>query len=63
LTASIAIIYPYRTAALKTSARELGKGKLDFEGVQGVRWEKGGTERALGRRKWGSSVRDRLFRI
>jgi hypothetical protein len=35
----------YRTGSLKTLARELGKYKLDFVGVQ-VRWEKGGTERA-----------------
>jgi exonuclease III len=36
----------HRTGALKTVARELGKGRLDFVGVQEVRWEKGGTERA-----------------
>jgi hypothetical protein len=35
-----------RTGALKTVARELGKCKLDLVGVQRVRWEKGGTERA-----------------
>jgi hypothetical protein len=29
---------------LKTIARELGKYKLDFVGVQRGRWEKGGTE-------------------
>jgi hypothetical protein len=27
-------------------ARELGKYKLDLKSVQGVRWEKQGTERA-----------------
>jgi hypothetical protein len=31
-------------ASLKTAARELGKRKLDFLGVQVMRWEKGGTE-------------------
>jgi hypothetical protein len=31
---------------LKTVARELGKYKLDLVGVLGLRWEKGGTERA-----------------
>jgi exonuclease III len=36
----------HRTGALKTLARELGKYKLDLVGVQEVRWEKGGTERA-----------------
>jgi exonuclease III len=34
------------TGSLKTVARELGKYKLDIVGVQEVRWEKGGTERA-----------------
>jgi hypothetical protein len=34
----------YRTGTMKTVARELGK--LDLVGVQKVRWEKGGTERA-----------------
>jgi exonuclease III len=32
--------------SLKTVARELGKYKVDLVGVQQVRWEKGGTERA-----------------
>jgi hypothetical protein len=36
----------YRAGSLKTVARELGKYKLDLVGVQEVRWEKGGTERA-----------------
>jgi hypothetical protein len=36
----------HRTGALKTVARELEKYKLDLVGVQEVRWEKGGTERA-----------------
>jgi hypothetical protein len=36
----------YSTGLLKTVARELGKYKLDLLGVQVVRWEKGGTERA-----------------
>jgi exonuclease III len=35
-----------RSASLKTVARELGKYKLDLEGVQEVRWDKGGTKRA-----------------
>jgi exonuclease III len=36
----------HRTGSLKTVMRELGKCKLDFEGVQEVRWQKGGTEQA-----------------
>jgi exonuclease III len=36
----------YRIGSLKTVARELEKYKLDLMGVQEVRWEKGGTERA-----------------
>jgi exonuclease III len=36
----------YRSGSLKTVARELGKCKLDLVGVQKVRWDKGGTERA-----------------
>jgi hypothetical protein len=36
----------YRLGSLKTVATELGKYKLDAVGVQEVRWEKGGTERA-----------------
>jgi exonuclease III len=36
----------YRAGSLKTVATELGKYKLDLVGVQEVRWEKGGTERA-----------------
>jgi hypothetical protein len=36
----------YRSGSFKTVARELGKYKLDFVGVQEVRWDKGGTERA-----------------
>jgi exonuclease III len=35
-----------RTGSLKPVARELVKYKLDFVGVQEVRWEKGGAERA-----------------
>jgi hypothetical protein len=31
---------------LKTVAKEIGKYKLDLVGVQEIRWEKGGTERA-----------------
>jgi hypothetical protein len=30
----------------KTVATELGKCKLDLVGIQEVRWDKGGTERA-----------------
>jgi exonuclease III len=37
----------YRSGSLKTVARELGKYKLDLVGVQEVRWDKGGTERAF----------------
>jgi exonuclease III len=36
----------YRSGSIKTVARELGKYKLDLVGVQEVRWDKGGTERA-----------------
>jgi exonuclease III len=36
----------YRAGSMKTVARELGKYKLDLVGVQEVRWEKNGTERA-----------------
>jgi hypothetical protein len=36
----------YRTGSFKTVARELGKYELELVGVQEVRWEKGGTERA-----------------
>jgi exonuclease III len=36
----------YRAGSSKSVARELGKCKLDLAGVQHVRWEKGGTERA-----------------
>jgi exonuclease III len=57
----------YRIGSLKTVARELGKYRLDIVGIQEVRWEKGGTERAednifLWTGEWGSSVRDRIFR-
>jgi hypothetical protein len=36
----------YRSGSLKSVARELGKYTLDLVGVQEVRWDKGGTERA-----------------
>jgi exonuclease III len=36
----------YRIGSLKTVAVGLGKYKLELVGVQEVRWEKGGTERA-----------------
>jgi exonuclease III len=36
----------YRIGSLTTVVRELGKYKLDLVGVQEVRWETGGTERA-----------------
>jgi exonuclease III len=36
----------YRAGSLKTVGRMLEKYKLDLVGVQEVRWEKGGTERA-----------------
>jgi exonuclease III len=36
----------YTTRSLKTVARQLGRCKLDLVGVQEVRWEKGGTQRA-----------------
>jgi hypothetical protein len=34
----------YRSGSLKTVSGELAKYKLDFEGVQVVRWDKGGTD-------------------
>jgi exonuclease III len=36
----------YKIGSLKTVVRELGKYKLDLVGIQEVRWEKSGTERA-----------------
>jgi exonuclease III len=36
----------YRIGSLMTVAREMGKYKSYLVGVQEVRWEKGGTERA-----------------
>jgi exonuclease III len=36
----------YRSGSLKMVARELGKYTLDLVGVQEVRWDKDGTERA-----------------
>jgi len=36
----------YRSGSLTAAARELARCKLDLVGEQGVRWEKGGTERA-----------------
>jgi exonuclease III len=36
----------YTSGSLKAVARELRKYKLDLVGVQEVRWDKGGTERA-----------------
>jgi hypothetical protein len=36
----------YRTDSLKTVARKLRKCKLDLVGLEEVRWEKSGTERA-----------------
>jgi hypothetical protein len=36
----------YRSGSLKTVARELARYRLDLVGVQGVRWNKGGTVRA-----------------
>jgi hypothetical protein len=38
----------YRAGFLLTVSRELPKYKLDLMGVQGVRWEGGGTEPAGG---------------
>jgi hypothetical protein len=34
----------YRAASLLAVSRELARYKLDLVGVQGVRWEGGGTE-------------------
>jgi hypothetical protein len=36
----------YRTGSLKTAESKLGNYTLHLVGVQQVRWEKGGTERA-----------------
>jgi hypothetical protein len=36
----------YRAGSLKTVSRELARYNLDLVGVQGVRWEGGGTEPA-----------------
>jgi hypothetical protein len=38
--------WPVRSLYRMTLARELGKCKLDLVGVQEVKWENGGTERA-----------------
>jgi hypothetical protein len=35
----------YRAGSLKVAAKELARYKLDFVGVQEVRWVKGGTIR------------------
>ena len=35
-----------RAGSLTTTARELTRYKLDLVGLQGVRWDKGGTVRA-----------------
>jgi exonuclease III len=40
------VIRLYRSGSLKTVARQLGKYNLNLVGVQEVRWDKGGTERA-----------------
>ena len=37
----------YRAGSFKAAARELGRYKLDVVGVQEVRWDKGGTVRAM----------------
>jgi len=37
---------PYSSDSLTTAAREVARYKLDFVGVQEVRWKKGGTVRA-----------------
>jgi hypothetical protein len=36
----------YRAGSLLTESRELARYKLDLVGVQGLRWEGGGTEPA-----------------
>jgi hypothetical protein len=36
----------YRIGSLMTVVRELGKYKLYLVGVQEIKWEKGGTQRA-----------------
>jgi len=37
----------YWSGSLKTAARELAKYKLDLVGAQEVRWDNGGTKRAM----------------
>jgi exonuclease III len=36
----------YRAGLLMTVAKEISKYKLDIEGIQEVRWDRGGTEPA-----------------
>jgi hypothetical protein len=36
----------HKAGSLITVAKEISKYKLDFVGVQGVRWDRGGTEPA-----------------
>ena len=36
----------YREGSITTAARELSRYKFDLDGVQDVRWDKGGTVRA-----------------
>jgi exonuclease III len=38
----------YRAGSLTAAERELAKYKLDVVGVQEVRWDRGGTVRAVG---------------
>jgi len=38
----------YRTGSLTEGARELARCKLDLVGGQEVRWDKGGTIKAVG---------------
>jgi len=38
----------HRSGSLTAAAKELARYKLDLVGVQEVRWDKGGTVRAVG---------------
>ena len=57
----------YRVGSLMAAARELARYKLDLVGVQEVRWDKEGTERAgdynffLWEEKWKPSAGNRFF--
>ena len=43
---NVSILYTHRSCSLTTIVRELTRNKLDLEGIQEVRWDKGSTVRA-----------------